>query len=111
EGFKLDTSNDKWVPNGQDGIRYPLASSNIINQAVGIISSFTEDINLLTNKKEEKFLMEFTDAFFKFNGMVLNDSGTPQENHRVVIKMFKDTMSNIGDIIIGSKAIFQKIYD
>lgn len=105
-GYKSNSSNDSWVICGK-----ALATSNLINQATGILSSFAENANLITTKDKDKFLMEFTDAFFKVNVMILNDPGTPSENHRAVIKMFKDTLSNIGDIITGSKASLIKIFD
>lgn len=105
-GWKLDSSNDRWVISGK-----ALAGSKLINQTTGILSSFAENANLLTTKTQEKFLMEFTDSFFKANVMILNDQATPADNHRAVIKMFKDTLSNIGDIITGSKSTLQKIFD
>lgn len=105
-GFKWDSSNDKWLPSGK-----ALAGSNFITQSVGIITSFAEYANLITTKTSEKYLMEFADAFYRVNTMILNDESIPQENYRAVIKMFKDTMSNIGDIITGSRATMNKIFE
>lgn len=105
-GFKLDTSNDKWVIAGK-----ALTGSDFITQSTGIISSFAENANLITTKTADKFLMEFADAFYRTNVMLLNDMSIPQDNYRAVIKMFKDTMSNIGDIITGSKSAMVKIFD
>jgi len=105
-GYKSSSTTDQWVIAGE-----ALAGSNLINLATGILSSFAENANLMTTKNSEKFLMEFTDAFFKVNGMILNDPATPSENHRAVIKMFKDTLSNIGDIITGSKSTVSKVFD
>ncbi len=106
KGWTQDTSNDNWVISGK-----ALAGSVLINQATGILSSFAENANLLTTKDADKFLMEFTDGFFKVNGMILNDPATPGENHRAVIKMFKDTFSNIGDIITGSSRKLERIFE
>lgn len=105
-GFKLDTTNDSWVIAGT-----ALAGGNTINLATGILSSFAENANLITTKTAEKFLMEFTDGFFKVNVMILNDPNTPADNYKAVIKIFKDTLSNIGDIITGSKAHMVKVFD
>lgn len=105
-GFKLDSNNGKWLINSK-----ALASSNVITQSVGVLSSFTEDINLITTKTMEKFIMEFTDAFFKINGVILNDEASPAITHRAVLKMFKDSMSNTGDIITGSRHMFSKVFD
>ena len=104
-GFKLDTSNDKWVIAGK-----ALSGSDLITQSTGIISSFAENANLMTTKPPEKFLREFADAFYRINTQILNDMSTPMENYRAVIKMFKDTMSNIGDIITGSKSSLEGIF-
>lgn len=105
-GFKMNTTNDQWIPAGE-----ALAGSKVIDQGTGMITSFAEEVNLMTTKDKEKFLMEFTDAFFKFNVMILNDQATPQETHRAVAKIFKDTFSNIGDIITGSKSTYAKMFD
>jgi hypothetical protein len=105
-GFKWESSNDKWVIAGK-----ALAGSNFITQSVGIITSFAEYANLMTTKTKEKFMMEFADAFYRVNTMILNDESIPQELYRAVIKMFKDTMSNIGDIIVGSKETMKKIFE
>lgn len=105
-GYKPDTSNDSWVIAGE-----ALAGSTAIVQSSGIIYSFAENANLFTTKTPDKFLLEFTDAFFKTAVSILNDQATPSENHRAVLKMFKDTLSNVGDIITGSKATLSKIFD
>lgn len=104
-GFKLDSSNDKWIIAGK-----ALAGSNLITQSTGIISSFAENANLMTGKTIEKFMMEFADAFYRINTMILNDMATPEKNYRAVIKMFKDTMSNIGDIITVSRSTLKEIF-
>lgn len=104
-GFKLDTSNDNWVIAGK-----ALAGSDFITQSTGIISSFSESANLITTKEKEKYMMEFADAFYRVNTMILNDQSIKQENYRAIIKMFKDTMSNIGDIITGSRAMLDPIF-
>lgn len=106
KGFKLDTGNEQWVISGT-----ALAGGNFINLATGILSSFAENANLLTTKNMDKFIMEFTDGFFKVNVLILNDPNTPSENYKAVIKMFKDTLSNIGDIITGSKSTVAKVFD
>lgn len=105
-GFKLDSSNDKWGISGK-----ALAGSDFIAQTTGIITSFAEPANLMTTKTPEKYIMEFADAFYRVNTMLLNDESIPQQNYRAVIKMFKDTMSNLGDIITGARQVMQKIFD
>jgi len=104
-GFKLDTSNDKWTIAGK-----ALAGSDFITQSTGIISSFAENANLMTGKTPEKFLMEFADAFYRINTAILNDMSIPAANYRAIIKMYKDTLSNIGDIITVSRSTLKDIF-
>ena len=105
-GFKLDTANDKWVISGK-----ALAGSDLIIQSTGIILSFAENANLMTSKSPEKFMMEFADAFYRINVAILNDMATPASTYRSVIKMYKDTLSNIGDIITVSRETMQKVFN
>ena len=104
-GFSWNTSNDSWIIAGK-----ALAGSDFINETTGIITSFAEPANLMTTKDPQKFLMEFADAFFRVNTAAVNDLSIPQSTYRALIKMFKDTMSNIGDIITGSREIYREIY-
>lgn len=104
-GFGWNTSNDSWIITGK-----ALAGSDFINETTGIITSFAEPANLMTTKEPQKFLMEFADAFFRVNTMAVNDISIPQVTYRALIKMFKDTMSNIGDIITGSREVYKEIY-
>ncbi len=105
-GFGVDTTNEAWKPMGK-----ALSGKEFITQSSGIIYSFAEPSNLMTGKSPEKFMMEFADAFYRVNTMILNDQSTPASNYRAVIKMFKDTLSNVGDIITVSKNYLQKIFD
>lgn len=104
-GFRWDTSNDKWVISGK-----ALAGDDFINQSVGIVTSFAEPANLMTTKKLEKFVMEFADGFFRINVQCVNDISVPADTNRTAIKMFKDTMSNLGDIITGSKNDLKSVF-
>lgn len=100
-GFKWSTSGEKWVHYGDKA----LTGGNFITSTTGIISSFTEYANLITTKDKEKFARQYMDAFMRVNVMMLNDPTVPAKNYRAVIKMFKDTMDNTGDIITGSREL------
>jgi hypothetical protein len=104
-GFHQNTTGDSWYASG-----VALAGEDFIRQSSGILNSFTESVNLITDKDREKFVMEFLDAFYRVNTMALNDPTVPTENYRAVIKMFKDTLSNTGDVITGSKGMFDKVF-
>jgi hypothetical protein len=88
-----------------------LAGEDFINQTTGILTSFCENVNLFTTKKDDKFLLEFADAFYRVNVFCLNDNSIVASNYRAVIKMFKDTLSNIGDVILGSKDSLKGVFE
>lgn len=104
-GYRPSGNNDKWQITGK-----ALAGTNFINQSTGILMSFAEPANLITTKLPEKFQREMADAFFRVNVACLNDETITMHNYRTVIKMFKDTMSNIGDIIVGSKGTLSPLF-
>jgi hypothetical protein len=109
EGFRWDSSSSEWKPFGK-----ALVGQDFITETTGIITSYCEYANLITTKDENKALFEYGDAFYRVNGMYLNydDELCPAEHYRSVIKMFKDTLGNVIDIITGSgdklKDIFKK---
>lgn len=102
KGFKWDITNNSWIPNNT-----ALVGKNFIDLTVGILTSFCESANLLTTKDEESFAIQYADAFYKVNVLALNDETLRDNKYRSVIKMFKDTLRNIGDILIGSREIMQ----
>lgn len=104
KGYKLSSNNEKYEISGR-----ALAPEDIITASTGILGSYTEYSNLITTKHPDKFAYESADAFFKVNVMLLNHDGLKSENYRTVLKMFKDSMSNVGDIICGSRSFMEKI--
>ena len=105
-GGTFDTSTNSWIIKNK-----ALVGNDFINLTTGILTSFCENSNLFTTKDKDKFLFEFADAFFKVNVMCLNDDSLKEENYKPALKMFKDTMSNVGDIITGSKEDLKSIFD
>ena len=104
-GFKWDISENKWIPHTR-----ALVGSEFIDLTVGILTSFSETANLMTTKEQETFLIQFSDAFFKVNNMCLNDMSLRDVHYRSVLKMFKDTLLNIGEIILGSRDILKNVF-
>lgn len=105
-GGVYNPNNNSWVIKEK-----ALIGENFIRKSTGIINSYSENANLFTTKEIDKFNLEFADAFFKVNAMLLNDPTTKRDNYKSVIKMFKDTLGNIGDIIIGSKDSLKSIFE
>lgn len=104
-GGTFDTTTNSWVIKNK-----ALVGSDFINLTTGILTSFCENANLFTTKKADKFLFEYADAFYKVNGMCLNDISIKENKYRPALKMFKDTLGNIGDIITGSKDSLKDIF-
>lgn len=88
-----------------------LCSKDAINKLTGIIQNFAQNPNLISKKDDEKFSIQLYDAWSKQQNVLLRDRGTPEENHRVISKIFKDCMVNIGDIITNTSQNMQKIFD
>ena len=104
-GGTFDSTSNSWIIKNK-----ALVGDDFINITTGILTSFCESANLFTDKDYDKFLFEFSDAFFKVNVMCLNDISLKERKYRGVLKMFKDTLSNIGDIITGSKDSLKDIF-
>lgn len=102
-GYMYNTSSDRWVIRSK-----ALAGSDFINKVVGMVNTFTENANLITTKRTEGFFMQYADFFRRLNNLLLNDESVPADNYRSIVKMCKDTMVNIGDIITGSREFISK---
>lgn len=92
-----------------------LAGRNFIALSSGILGSYADESNLLTQKDFEKFALQFIDAFEKIENMIMRDRTIGEKDSRPIFKLFKDSLMNLGDIITGSKEnmklIFQSIQD
>lgn len=105
-GYQINPATNKYEISGK-----ALIGSSFIKATTNILHSFCEYANLITTKSEEKFVQEFADAFFRVNVMLVNDDTRTKETYRPVIKIFKDRMSSIGDIITGSRDLATKVFD
>lgn len=92
-------------------INKALVGNDFINKTTGMINTFAEEANLFTTKDREKFILEFADLFYRVNVFCLNDPTLPADNYRSVIKIAKDTVSNLGDIFLGSKDSIKGIFE
>lgn len=87
-----------------------IAGERFIAKATGTITSFATEANLLTQKEIDTFVMQYADACRKIESELLRDRSISERNTRVIFKMFKDTLFNIGEIIIGSKENMKAVF-
>lgn len=87
-----------------------IAGQRFISKSNGILTSFASESNLLTQKNMETFIIQFADACRKIEKELLRDRSISEKNTRVIFKMFKDTLFNVGEIITGSKENMQAIF-
>lgn len=87
-----------------------LASQSFINSSYGILNSFSEQVNLVSSKDMDTFYIQFADAFRKINNMILKDRAIQPSNYSVIIKMMKDRLLNIGEIITNNKGNMESIF-
>ena len=87
-----------------------LAGNSVISKAVGLLQPFCEESNLITTKNKETFSKQKYEINSTFNATLLTDISCPASNYRVIMKMFKTTLQNIGDIILGSRNIIDSFY-
>lgn len=104
KGWKPDTSNENWIPTGEP----QLASGLFISSSTAILTSFCEYANLITTKDKVQFFRQYKDAFKRINYLMLNSPADKPHNVRIGVKLFKDAMVNIGDIICGSRELIIK---
>ena len=66
----------------------------------------------MTTKGTTSFYMQAWDSWTKINrSLVLRDRAIPEKNARLILKLFKDNLINLGEIILGSKVNMDKIFD
>jgi len=87
-----------------------IAGSRFISKANGILNSFASEANLLTQKDIDTFIMQFADACRKVESELLRDRSISEKNTRAIFKMFKDTLFNIGEVIVGSKENMKAVF-
>ena len=106
EGKEFDEENNEFVQSSTS-----IAGSSFIRLSYGLLNSFSESSNLVTKKDINKFNIQFEDAFRKVNSAVLLDRTITDKDARMVIKLFKDKLCNIGDIITNTNGNMRSLFD
>jgi len=97
EGKRKEEGKETYIQTGR-----ALASQKFIDTTYGIINSFSEQANLVADKDEDTFMIQFVDAFHKINDMMLLDRSITAEYYRPIIKIIKDRLRNLGDILTNN---------
>lgn len=106
EGKTYDAETGAYVQTGK-----ALVGRDFILLAGGILNSFAANANYLSGKERESFFMQFKDAHQKVNlSLSMRNRAVPEATQRAVLKMFKDTLWNVGDIITGAKGNMEKVF-
>jgi hypothetical protein len=104
KGYRWTGESDKYEYTGE-----VMAGSSVINLAVSLVSSFTNESNLLTLKSWQEYSRQLYYTSMAFLRTVIYDASLPAENWRKVFEVFYETLINIGHIITGSKGIIADI--
>lgn len=97
EGKTLDESEGKWIQTG-----VALAGYDFIKITFSMMNSFAELANLVSAKKQLDFYMQYKDSVKKQFVLVRKDRSIIAKNKSSVMKLFKDKLLNIGDIICNT---------
>lgn len=106
EGKCYDAEKGGYVQIGK-----ALAGNEFIKLSSGILNSFAAESNLLTTKDKDTFVMQFMDAHEKVNmSLSMRNRAVPEKNQRAILKMWKDSLWNICEIIIGSSKNMESVF-
>jgi hypothetical protein len=110
--LELRLAGYEWVADGNKFIYTGnvLAGSIVIAKATGLLQPFSEDANLFTTKEFKMFAKQKWEINSTFNDTLLLEMGAIAPNYKIIMKMFKSTLQNIGDIILGSKRPLQGLF-
>jgi len=98
EGKEFDSDENQYIQ-----VSKAIAGSHFIRLSSGIINSFSETANLVSKKDIDKFNIQFIDAFLKLNNAALRDRTIGEKDMRLVLKLAKDKLCNVGDIITNNE--------
>lgn len=104
-GYEWSAKNDKYFYTGR-----VLAGPIVINKATSLLQPFAEEANLITGKQFSTFSKQKWEVCSTFNKTLLAELGCWSEDYEVVMKIFKNSVQNIGDVILTSKEVLKDWY-
>jgi len=87
-----------------------LCGNETIKNIVLFLESFSENVNLITNKREANFIDQIYYTFRSYLRMTVNSFEIPSKNIRVLHESFWNTLLNICDVISESKSMMEKLF-
>jgi len=87
-----------------------IAGNSFVKLTGALLRSFADESNLIGSKSIEDFRMQFIDAFNKASSSMMRDRTISELNHRNILKLFKDRLWNIGDIITNTKGNMERTF-
>lgn len=105
-GFSQKDKGATWIYVGN-----PLVSKQTASKLSGLMQSFANEINLISEKDNLNLAWQKYETIHCAIANCLMDIGCPAENYSIVIKMFKNTLKNISDVIGTSKKMFEKMFN
>jgi len=109
--FRMSLEGYVW--SGKDDTYYytnkPLCDSRIIDQLVALLTSFTNEINLITIKDYQTFIYQQLYFCREVNKILYTSPYSNVETYTQVFLIADDTFQNIGDVILGSKGIIKSM--
>ena len=101
-GWVQTGKGTKWVYTGE-----VMVGANTASRLSGLLQSFGNPANLISDKKDDRVAWQKYETIHTMIASLLLDIGCPEDKMTVVIKMFKNTLKNILDIITSSKVMFK----
>jgi hypothetical protein len=104
EGKSISDDGKFYVQSGK-----ALCGAETIRLMSSMLDSFSQNANLVSSKDMDKFIIQFTDAFIKAINHLLRDRTVSEKVYRLVTKLFKDKLCNIGDIITNNNKNMESV--
>lgn len=104
EGKTLNESKGKWEQRNLSK-----AGNDFIDVTFSMMNSYAEQANLITSKSKDDFYMQYKDSVRKQFVLVRKDRSITANLKSSIMKLFKDKLLNIGDIICNTKGNMEAI--
>lgn len=88
-----------------------IASKTYIHLTAAELYNFADTSNISGSKDMDRFFIQFKDAFNKVQNVYVKDERMTDEYQSMIIKLFKDAMVNIGEVITNESGNMKLILE